>query len=37
VTTILYQEENKRAYGFEISIECGGGTINWAKKAGFLN
>lgn len=34
VTTVMYQKW-KRSYGYEISVECGGGTINWAKKLGF--
>lgn len=37
MTTILNQNEDKREYGFEVSVECGGGTINWAQKLGLFN
>jgi glycerol kinase len=37
VTTILCQNANQRQYGFEVAIECGGGTINWARKIGLFN
>jgi glycerol kinase len=32
VTTILNQNAGKRSYGFEVAVECGGGTVNWARK-----
>lgn len=37
VTTILNKDENaKTNYGFEVSIECGGGTLNWANRMGLF-
>ena len=31
VTTILNKNKGKITYGLEASVECGGGTFNWAK------
>lgn len=36
VTTILSQSEGEREYGFEVAVECGGGTVNWAKAVGLF-
>jgi glycerol kinase len=36
VTTILYKQGEKVQYAFECSVECGGGTLNWARRAGFF-
>lgn len=37
ITTILYKYKDKIQYAFECSVECGGGTLNWAKRAGFFD
>lgn len=37
VTTILNQKEKKLSYAYEASVECGGGTLNWAHRAGLFN
>jgi glycerol kinase len=37
VTTIMYKHGKDIQYGFECSVECGGGTLNWAKRAGLFN
>jgi glycerol kinase len=37
VTTILYKHQGVIEYAFECSVECGGGTLNWARRAGFFN
>jgi glycerol kinase len=37
VTTILSQSNGEREYGFEVAVECGGGTINWARMVGFFD
>lgn len=36
VTTILHRHEGQLRYGYECSVECGGGTLNWARRAGFF-
>lgn len=37
VTTILHKHKDKITYGLEASVECGGGTINWAKRLGLFH
>jgi glycerol kinase len=37
ITTIMYKHGDTIQYGYECSVECGGGTLNWAKRAGFFN
>jgi glycerol kinase len=37
VTTIMYKQGEEVQYGFECSVECGGGTLNWARRAGFFS
>jgi glycerol kinase len=37
VTTIMFRHRGEIQYGFECSVECGGGTLNWARRAGFFN
>lgn len=36
ITTIMYKHKEVIEYGFEIAIECGGGTLNWARREGFF-
>lgn len=37
VTTILNREKgNSLNYGFEVAVECGGGTLNWANRLGLF-
>lgn len=36
ITTILFKHKGKVEYGFEGAVECGGGTINWARRAGLF-
>lgn len=36
VTTIMFKHGSEVQYGYECSVECGGGTLNWAKRAGFF-
>lgn len=33
ITTILFKHKGHIEYAFEGAVECGGGTINWAKRA----
>ena len=37
ITTILSRHKGQVEYGFECSVECGGGTINWAKRTGLFD
>jgi len=37
VTTILSKKDEKLTYAYEASVECGGGTLNWAHRAGLFS
>lgn len=37
VTTILNKNNlDQLSYGYEVSVECGGGTLNWANRMGLF-
>lgn len=37
VTTVLHSHTGQLRYAYECSVECGGGTLNWARRAGFFS
>jgi glycerol kinase len=32
ITTILFKNKEHIEYAYECSIECGGGSLNWARR-----
>ena len=32
----MYRHQGVIEYAFECAVECGGGTLNWARKAGLF-
>lgn len=37
ITTILHRHRDSLQYAYEASVECGGGTLNWARRAKWFD
>ena len=37
LTTVLWRQKQTIDYAYECSVECGAGTLNWAKRMGLFS